>query len=148
MSEIKAILNDSINKNGLNFSESIGDISIIHKKGTVGSFIFNSNFQGPSEISLIINTNNAIITLQNIKKDYFRGFKLYMDGIEIISDKSDPDSNDDSRIEPFKKLVNNFIFDIKNNSQPELGLELGLRVAEVINICRASSKASGVWLKL
>ena len=145
--EIKAILSNSINANDLNFNESSGDISIVHKKGTIGSFNFNSNFEGPPEISLIININNTVIKLENIEKDYFRGFKLYKNGIEIFTDRIIEDFNVDSRVKPLKKLVNNFIFDIKNNSQSELGLELGLRVAEVINVCRISSKEGGTWLR-
>ena len=148
ITEIKADLNDCTNKYGLIFNESSGNISIIHKKGTVGSFIYNSNFEGPAEILLVININNTVIQLRNIQKDYFRGFKLYVDGLEIYPDKVIEDSNVDSRIQPLKKLVNDFIFHIKNNSQPELGLDLGLRVAETINICRISSKAGGVWSKI
>jgi predicted dehydrogenase len=102
---VSANLKNHINQNNLSFDESIGNLKIIHKNLVEGDFLFDSYFDGPPEISLLINGGSIRIQLQNQGYDYFKGFKLYINGKEQSYPKELQENGLDSRVNPVKKLI-------------------------------------------
>ncbi len=148
--EICSEVNNHHNKN-LVYTDAKGCVELKHSNGIQGSFVFDVLSEKRPEISLIVNSEDYKITLVNLENDFFNGFKLYINEIEIqlANENIYPNNKyNDSRIVPVKRLINKFIFDINESNNLLLDFKLGLNVQKAIDAIKYSSNKGGMWVNL